>query len=146
MSDRRIGPKGLNLIKSFEGLRLHAYRCPADVPTIGYGSTGPHVYMGQIITVDEAEDLLREDLARFEKAVSEMGGTMTPGQYSALVSFAFNVGINALRRSTLLRLHLAGDHKGAAAQFGKWDKAAGRVMAGLTRRRAAERELYELPA
>lgn len=145
MTDRRIGPKGLALIKSSEGLRLKAYRCPADVPTIGYGSTGPHVRMGMTITEAEAEALLRKDLARFEAGVVKLAGPMTPGQFSALVSFAFNLGLGALGKSTLLKKHKAGDFAGAKAEFAKWNRAGGRVLAGLTKRRAAEAELYGLP-
>ncbi len=139
---RRIGPQGLALIKRFEGLRLTAYKCPADVPTIGYGSTGPHVRMGMTITEAEAEALLLEDLDRFERGVAKMTPTATPGQFSALVSFAFNLGLGALQGSTLMRKHLAGDFAGAAAEFPRWNKAGGRVLAGLTTRRAAEAALY----
>lgn len=139
---RHIGPKGLALIKRSEGLRLKAYRCPADVPTIGYGSTGPHVRMGMTITEDEAERLLREDLERFERGVVEMAGEMTPGQFSALVSFAFNLGLGALKKSTLLRKHLAGDYAGAAGEFGKWTLAGGKRLPGLVTRRADEAALY----
>lgn len=146
MVERRIGPKGLALIKRSEGLRLKAYRCPAGVPTIGYGSTGPHVKMGMTITEAEAERLLREDLERFEKGVVQMAGMMTPGQFSALVSFAFNVGLGALQKSTLLKKHLAGDYDGAAREFAKWNKAAGKVLPGLVTRRADEAALYRLPA
>jgi lysozyme len=142
MTHRRIGPKGLALIKSSEGLHLKAYRCPAGVLTIGYGSTGAHVKMGMKISAAEADALLRRDLERFERGVSEIGGDMTPGQFSALVSFAFNLGLGNLKGSTLLRLHLAGDHAGAAAQFAKWNKAAGEVLPGLVKRRAAEAALY----
>jgi lysozyme len=143
MTRRRIGPKGLALIKKFEGLLLHSYVDDAHVLTIGYGSTGPHVVPGMRITEAEAEALLRKDLRRFERGVVEMGGRMSPGQFSALVAFAFNVGLGALEGSTLLRLHLAGDHAGAAAQFARWNRAGGRALKGLTKRRAAERELYE---
>lgn len=139
---RRISAAGLDLIKRFEGLRLNAYRCPADVPTIGYGSTGPHVRMGMTITEAEAEDLLTRDLARFEKGVAELGGDMTQGQFDAMVSLAFNVGLEAFRKSTLLALHRAGDHGAAARQFARWNKADGRVLTGLTRRRAAEAAIY----
>lgn len=143
---RRIGPKALALIKRFEGLELKAYRCPANVVTIGYGSTGPHVRMGMTITEAEAEALLRKDLERFEKGVVDLAGKMTPGQFSALVSFAFNVGLSALKGSTLLRMHLAGDYDGAERQFMRWNRAGNRVLAGLTKRRAAEAELYRIPA
>lgn len=143
---RRIGPKGLALIKEFEGRRLTAYRDVVGVLTIGYGSTGPHVKPGMTITEAEAEALLRKDLDRFERGVAEMAGEMTPGQFSALVSLAYNVGLGNFASSTLLKLHRAGDYAGAAGQFGRWNKAGGRVLAGLTKRRAAERALYELPA
>lgn len=143
---RQIGPKGLTLIKSSEGLRLTAYRCPANVPTIGYGSTGPHVHMGMTITEAEAEALLRKDLERFELGVTEMAGEMTPGQFSALVSFAFNLGLSALKGSTLLRMHKEGDFVGAAGQFARWNKAGGRVLAGLSRRRESEAALYRMAA
>ncbi len=139
---RRISPAGLALVKASEGLRLKAYRCPADVPTIGYGSTGAHVKMGMTITEAEAERLLLEDLSRFEKGVAEVGGKMTDGEFSALVSFAFNLGLGALSNSTLLKKHKAGDRKGAALEFKRWNKAGGRVLAGLTKRREAERKLY----
>lgn len=139
---RRISAAGLDLIKGFEGLRLTAYKCPADVPTIGYGSTGPHVRMGMTITEAEAEDLLIKDLARFEAIVSEIGGKMTQGQFDALTSLAFNVGGTNVARSTLLKLHKAGDYAGAAREFPRWNRAAGRVLAGLTRRREAEAKLY----
>lgn len=133
---------GLELIKSFEGLRTKAYRCPAGVWTIGYGSTGRHVREGQIITPERAEELLRGDLMRFEEAVRRYALPATQGQYDAMVGLAFNIGITAFARSTLVRRHRAGDHEGAADEFLKWNKAGGRVRPGLVRRRAAERRLY----
>ena len=133
---------GLELIKSFEGLRTKAYRCPAGVWTIGYGSTGRHVREGQIITPERAEELLRGDLMRFEEAVRRYALPATQGQYDAMVGLAFNIGITAFARSTLVRRHRAGDHEGAADEFLKWNKAGGRVLPGLVRRRAAERRLY----
>lgn len=140
---RKIGPKGLALIKSFEGLALKAYLCPAGFLTIGYGSTGKHVKPGMAITEKEAEKLLVEDLARFEAAVEKhTRGHATDNQFDALVSFAFNVGTEALRTSTLLRKHMEGDHPGAQAQFARWNRGGGKVLAGLTRRRAAEAALY----
>ncbi|WP_324807246.1 lysozyme [Sphingomonas sp. LY29] len=141
-AQRRISDKGLALVKVSEGLRLGAYRCPADVPTIGYGSTGAHVKMGMTITEAEAEKLLLEDLSRFEKGVAEMGGKMTQGEFDALVSFAFNLGLGALSNSTLLKKHKAGDRKGAALEFKRWVNAGGRKLPGLVKRREAERKLY----
>ncbi len=142
MTRRAINKEGLELIKSFEGLRLKSYRCSANVITIGWGSTGPHVKEGMTITKDQAEELLRSDLRRFEDAVAAAAPKATDNQFSAMVSLAFNIGIGALQRSTVLRRHLAGDHAGAADAFLMWNKAGGRVLAGLTRRREAEAALY----
>lgn len=139
---RRIGPQGLALIKRSEGLRLEAYKDPVGILTIGYGSTGAHVKPGMKITEQMAEQLLLDDLDRFERGVGALAGKMTPGQFSALVSFSFNVGLTALETSTLLKKHLAGNYAGAADQFGRWNLAGGRVLPGLTTRRAAERALY----
>lgn len=142
---RKTGPRGLALIKSFEGLRLQAYTCPAGVLTIGYGSTGPHVRPGMRITEQQADALLLSDLSRFEAAVTgAVRVPLTQAQFDALVSFTFNVGVAALRSSTLLRKLNAGDYAGAAAEFARWNKAGGKVLAGLTRRRAAERALFEV--
>jgi lysozyme len=141
---KRIGKAGLDLIKEFEGLKLRAYLCPAKVWTIGYGSTGPHVTAGKVITNAEAEDLLKEDLARFERAVTGFVTVpLTQNQYDALVSFAFNVGISALERSTLLRRVNAKRFDDVPAEFLKWNRAGGRPLAGLTRRRAAEAALFK---
>lgn len=139
----QISKAGLDLIKQFEGLYLKAYRCPAGVPTIGYGHTAG-VAMGQTITQQQADDYLRRDVRQFERAVSRLVTVpLTQGQFDALVSFAFNLGDGALAQSTMLRLLNAGDYTGAAAQFDRWNKAGGRVLPGLVRRRAAERALFE---
>ena len=139
----QISKAGLDLIKQFEGLYLKAYRCPAGVPTIGYGHTAG-VAMGQTITQQQADDYLRRDVRQFERAVARLVTVpLTQGQFDALVSFAFNLGEGALAQSTLLRLLNAGDYAGAAAQFERWNKAGGRVLPGLVRRRAAERALFE---
>ena len=137
-----LSPAGLSLIKRFEGLRTRAYLCPAGVWTIGYGSTGPHVAEGLVISEAQAEAMLRSDLVRFEEAVRRHALPATQSQYDALVSFAFNVGVDAFARSTLLRRHRSGDFASAACQFARWDKVRGRVVTGLARRRAAERTLY----
>lgn len=139
----KISQKGLDLIKRFEGLRLDAYICPGNVWTIGYGSTRG-VKQGDRITKERAEELLREDVARFESPVRRLVKVpLEQHQFDALVSFAFNVGSGALGSSTLLRLLNAGDYAGAAAQFDRWNRAGGQVLAGLTRRRAAERAMFE---
>jgi lysozyme len=144
----KINEKGLALIKRYEGLRLEAYRCPAGIPTVGYGSTGSHVKMGMVISEPEAEALLKRDVARFETGVSAIvdGVPTTGDQFSALVSFAFNIGLHALLKSTLMKKHKAGDIAGASQQFLSWNKARVRgqlvPLAGLTARREAERKLY----
>ena len=135
--------KGLDLIKSFEGLRLSAYRCPADIPTIGYGTTAG-VKMGDTITKERAEQLLREDVTRFEQQVSRMVNVpLTQGQFDALVSFTYNLGPGALEKSTLLDHLNRGDYDSAAEQFGRWVHGGGKILPGLVRRRASERKLFE---
>jgi lysozyme len=139
---RQINAKGLAIVKSFEGLSLTAYRCPAQVLTIGYGSTGSHVKEGMVITEAEAEELLRKDLSRFETGVSLMCGAATDDQFSAMVSLAFNIGLGAFAGSTVLKRHKLKNHVGAGNAFLMWNKAKGSVLKGLTRRREAERALY----
>ena len=139
----QISERGLALIKEFEGLYLKAYRCPAGVPTIGYGHTAG-VAMGQTISEQQADEYLRRDVRMFERAVDRLVKVpLAQGQFDALVSFAFNLGAGALQSSTLLRMLNSGDYAGAAAQFGRWTKAGGRVLPGLVRRREAERRLFE---
>ena len=136
-----INAAGLQLIKEFEGLRLDAYICPAGVWTVGYGSTGEHVYPGQTITEPEAEELLRKDLWRFEDAVSsKVKVGLTDNEYAALVSFSFNCGVGALQESTLLRRLNAGEPKSRVfnEELPKWVRGGGAVLPGLVRRREAE--------
>lgn len=139
---RSINREGLQIIKDSEGLELKAYVCPAGVLTIGYGSTGNHVKPGMVITEAQAEELLRSDLRRFEDWVAAHCKPATDNQFSALVSFAFNVGEGALKDSTLRRKHLEGDYAGAAEQFARWNKGGGRELPGLVKRRAREAALY----
>jgi GH24 family phage-related lysozyme (muramidase) len=141
-SSSRINQAGLNMIKRFEGFRPQAYICPAGVPTIGYGST-LGVRMGDRITQQGGEDLLQRDLVRFEKAVSDaVKVPLSSNQFSALVSFTFNVGIGAFQRSTLLKLLNQRNYQGAADQLLLWNKGGGRVLQGLVNRRQAERALF----
>ena len=138
-----ISEKGLAMIRQAEGLRLSAYKCPAGIPTIGYGHTAG-VKMGQVIDKAEAESLLLGDVASFELAVLGMVKVpLTQGQFDALVSFAYNLGPANLESSTLMRLLNAGLYADAANQFCRWNKAAGKVLPGLTARRTAEKSLFE---
>lgn len=145
---RRINERGIALLKRYEGCELTAYRCPAGKLTIGFGSTGSHVKEGMVITAPEAEVLLKRDIARFETAVDAILGSTpaTSNQFSALVCFAFNLGVQALLKSTLMKKHKAGDFAAAAQQFASWNKIRknGHLvpLAGLTARREAERKLY----
>ena len=139
-----INAAGLQLIKEFEGLRLDSYICPAGVWTVGYGSTGEHVYPGQVISEPEAEELLRKDLWRFEDCVSSRVKVgLTDNEYAALVSFAFNCGCGALQESTLLRRLNAGEPKPRvfSEELPKWVRGGGQVLPGLVRRRQAEVDL-----
>lgn len=140
----KISNEGLNLIKDFEGLRTKAYLCPAGVPTLGYGSTGPDIKIGMQWTSEQCEARLRSDVAKFEAGVSRLvdGTPTTQGQFDALCSLSFNIGLAALKTSTLLRLHKMGMPSEAARQFRRWDRGGGRVLPGLTRRREAEAKLY----
>jgi lysozyme len=137
-----INQAGLDLIKKFEGLRLRAYQDSVGVWTIGYGHTDG-VWDGQRITEDEAEALLKSDLKLAEQGVTDMvTAPINENQFAALVSFAFNLGTNALRGSTLLRQLNMGFPKAAAEQFLRWDHAGGKLLLGLQLRRQAERALF----
>lgn len=142
-----INEAGLDLIKSFEGYKLTGYLCPSGIPTIGYGHTGTtdgkSVYVGMKITQAKANKLLKDDLEKFEKTVSKyVTVPITSDMFSALVSFTYNVGAGNLQKSTLLKKLNAYDYIGAANQFDVWNKANGVVLAGLTKRRAAEKKLF----
>jgi len=138
-----ISQTGLELIKSFESLCLMAYMpTPDDVPTIGYGSTRG-VTMGDTCTESEALQMLKEDCSEAEGCVSmAVDVELSQNQFDALVSLVFNIGCGAFRGSTLLKLLNAGDYAAAQQQFGRWNKQAGKVLNGLTRRREAEAELF----
>ncbi len=138
----KIGTNGLNLIKFFEGLKLRAYKCPADIWTIGYGHTDG-VAPDDIVTEAQAISLLFEDLAKSERAVNQyVHVTLTQNQFDALVSFTFNLGVGNFRTSMLLKKINAGDYDGASQEFGRWIHAGGKVLAGLVSRREAESALF----
>jgi lysozyme len=130
------------LIKEFEGCKLKAYKCPADVWTIGYGHTDG-VKEGDEITQQEADRLLASDVELFTTGVKRLvNSDIGRNQLGALTSFAFNLGLGNLRHSTLLRLVNADNFLAASKEFGKWVKANGQVLSGLVRRREAERQLF----
>lgn len=141
-----INDAALELIKRHEGLRTTAYKCPAGVWTIGYGHTSG-VRKGMRCTETQAEVWLMDDLRESEQAVDYLVKVpLTDNQRGALVSFVFNVGAGNFAASTLLRKLNAGDYASAADEFRRWNKASGKVLVGLTRRRAAEAELFSAAA
>lgn len=141
-----VNAAGLALIKNFEGCRLQSYQDSAGVWTIGWGHTGPEVGPNMTITQAQADAYLAGDLAKFEACVGDMVEVnLTPNQFAALVSFAYNLGCGALHGSTLLRKVNAEDFAGAQQQFGNWVYAGGQVLEGLVRRRAAEAALFGEP-
>ncbi|HHS9149989.1 TPA: lysozyme [Enterobacter roggenkampii] len=139
--------KGIALIKEFEGCKLTAYQDSVGVWTIGYGWTQPvdgkPIRAGMTIKQETAERLLKTGLVSYESDVSRMVKVgLTQGKFDALVSFTYNLGARSLSTSTLLRKLNAGDYAGAADEFLRWNKAGGKVLNGLTRRREAERALF----
>lgn len=143
----KTSSKGIDFIKSFETLQLKAYKAlPTErYYTIGYGHCGPDVKPGSSITEAEAEQMLAEDLTDFEKCVSRStaGWNLKQCQFDALVSLAFNVGVNAFQNSNLLKLvKQKADEATIRAEFGKWCHSGGRVLKGLQRRRQAEADMF----
>ncbi|HEO9918875.1 TPA: lysozyme [Enterobacter asburiae] len=139
--------KGIALIKQFEGCKLTAYQDSVGVWTIGYGWTQPvdgkPIRAGMTINQETAERLLKTGLVSYESDVSRLVKVgLTQGQFDALVSFTYNLGARSLSTSTLLRKLNVGDYAGAADEFLRWNKAGGKVLNGLTRRREAERALF----
>ena len=137
---------GLGLIRRFEGERLSAYRDIVGHPTIGFGHTGPDIYLGLTITSQESLRLLVEDVHKVDAAIQAFVHVpINQNQHDALASFAFNLGIAALRGSTLLKLLNAGNYHAAQSEFAIWNHAGGHVIEALTERRGAEAELFGQP-
>ena len=141
----QVSHKGIELVKRFEGFISKAYLCPAGYLTAGYGHRS-NVTKDTVMTEEEAENLLKQDLKTFEQGLCKMLNAeelnVTQNQFDALISFAFNLGLSALAGSTLWRLFTHGDIQGAANEFTKWIYAGGKPLEGLKRRRQAERELF----
>ncbi|MBC8786506.1 lysozyme [Pseudomonas fluorescens] len=142
----RTSQNGIAVLKYFENCSLSAYPDPASggAPwTIGLGHTGPEVVKGLVWTQAKADAQLLTDLSSREMTVScAVTTSLNQGQFDALVDFVYNLGSGNFESSTLLRLVNAGDMTGALAQFARWNRAAGKPMRGLTRRRAAEAALF----
>lgn len=146
----RMSPNGIKFLKEAEGVELKAYPDPAtkgEPYTIGVGHTSmagePKVTKGMTITEHEAEEILTRDLVKYEKAVTDYAGPdFTQNQFDAMTSLCFNIGPGNFKSSSIARHHKAKEYQKAADSFLKWNKAAGKVMSGLTRRREAEKRLY----
>jgi lysozyme len=157
VTHRRTGKAGIDLMHQFEGLHkvrpdgmVEAYLCPANVWTIGWGSTGKDLFnggkigRGTVWTKEQCDLRFEQHLAQFEAAVRDGIGKAptSQAQFDAMVSLTYNIGPSAFARSTVLRRHKAGDFDGAAKAFLMWNKGGGKVLRGLTRRREAEAALY----
>lgn len=139
----RISQKGIDLIKSFEGLRLDAYQDSVGVWTIGFGHTAPDIKAGQRITIEQADRYLADDIRFAEECIQDLVlPPLTQGQYDAICSFIFNLGCVAFSKSTLLKYINTGDIDRAAKEFEKWVHAGGKKLPGLVRRRQAEAERF----
>lgn len=146
----QVSPVGIALIKRHEGCRLRSYKCPAGIWTVGYGHTGSDVGPRTVITQAEADDLLRQDLHKFENSVTTLCAPAVPNQaeFDAMVSLCYNIGPGNFRKSAVLRYFKRGDKAAAAEAFGSWTKArnpkTGRLepLPGLVKRRAEEKQLF----
>ncbi len=143
----KMSPQGYDLIREFEGLRRNAYRDAVGVWTIGYGHTSaagePHVKPGMVITENEATEILERDVEKFAEGVrSHVKVLLASDQFSALVSFAYNVGLGNLARSSVLKAVNTRDFEAVPRRLALWNKAGGKTLAGLVRRRAAEAALF----
>jgi lysozyme len=143
----KVNKRALDLIKEFEGYRSNAYLCSAGVPTIGWGSTfwedGSRVRLGQTITPERAHSLFSIVVESFADQVAKLIKVpVTDNQFGALVSLAYNIGIGAFKNSTLLRVLNQKNYQETANQLMRWNRAGGKELAGLTRRRRAERNLF----
>jgi lysozyme len=140
----KISKNGLDLIKHFEGCELEAYKCPAGVWTIGYGHIKTAVE-GMTITQHQADEMLIEEMNEYEGYINNsVRVDLTQNQFDAMVSWVYNLGSGNLNTSTLLKVLNSGDYAGVPEQMLRWNKAGGRVLEGLTRRRQAEADLFAL--
>ena len=138
----KISNTGIDLIKHFEGCETEAYLCPAGVPTIGYGHI-KGVQMGDVITEAQAHEMLVEELEEYESYINDfVTVSLNQNQFDAMVSWVYNLGSGNLRASTLLKVLNSGDYSGVPEQIMRWNKAGGKVLEGLTRRRQAEADLF----
>ena len=138
----KISNKGIELIKHFEGCETVAYKCPAGVWTIGYGHI-KGVQDGDVITETQAHEMLVEELKEYENYIlNAVEVDLNQSQFDAMVSWVYNLGNGNLNSSTLLKVLNSGEYAGVPEQIMRWNKAGGKVLAGLTKRRQAEANLF----
>lgn len=139
----KINDAGKKLIQSFEGCKLKSYKDIKGILTIGYGHTGSDVFENQTITQDKANELFNNDIEKFNSGVLNLvKSNINENQFSALVSFAFNLGLGNLKSSTLLKYINNSQFDLASGEFPKWDHSGGKEIEGLRRRRLAEQILF----
>lgn len=139
----KTSAEGVALIKKFEGCELESYICPAGVWTIGYGTT-KNVIEGMRITENQAEELLKKDLETFEEEIERLVEVpLSQCQFDSLAAWTYNLGATNLKNSTLLKVLNRAEHDEVPIQIKRWNKANGKVLKGLVRRREAEALLYE---
>jgi lysozyme len=155
----KVSPEAIRVIKHHEGVKFKPYRCPALLWTVGVGHVIDHSHItvpfasrmalgvpdgwDRVLTPDEVDKLLADDLRRFEQGVLRLcPAGLNQSRFDALVSFAFNVGLGNLQRSSIRMKHNRGDFEGAADAFLMWTKAGGRELPGLVKRRKDERAMY----
>lgn len=144
MTTRTITQEGLDFIQDVEGCKLYAYLDTGGVWTIGVGHTGPEVVKGLTCTMEQAMQWLKEDSEEAQEAIRQsVEGLLTQNQFNALVSFVFNVGVDAFKKSTMLKLINKGNFDGASKEFTKWNKDNGKEILGLTKRRLLEQAIFE---
>ena len=138
----KLGERGTEILKYFEGCKLTAYQDSVGVWTIGYGHT-KGVYDGMTITQDQAEQMLLSELEEYEGYIENMVTVpLTQNQFDALVVWIYNLGPTNFKNSTLLKELNAGNYNAAGQEITRWNKAGGKVLAGLVKRREAEAELF----
>lgn len=136
-----MGQELERLIKKYEGLKLKAYLCPAGVPTIGYGSTGPDIKLGMQWTVAESTERMKYDARKYLAATKSLTPNVHGDSLDAISDFAYNLGATRLKGSTLRKKLLSGDVEGAKRELLKWVRGGNRILPGLVRRRTEESEL-----
>jgi lysozyme len=139
---RKINAAGRKLISEWEGLRMKAYLDSVGIPTICIGHTGGDVHLGLILTPEECDRFFDMDIEEHNIEPLLKGAPTNDNQFAAMTSLAFNIGLTKFAGSTVLKRHKLGNYMGAANAFPMWNRAGGRILKGLIRRREAERKLY----